>query len=175
MMNFESIVANLKAACPEVEAPKVDAGEPFVLVPAGKAFEVLRRLQQDAELHFDSLMDLAGADTGRELWVVYHLHSMKHLHRVNVKVVLNREKPECDSVVTLWGAANFFEREAYDLYGITFRNHPDLRRLLNPPDWVGWPGRKDYMFPKEYHGVQTERADQYFEEQIEAETAKRTT
>ena len=113
-------------------------------------------------------MNLSGVDTGQELWVVYHLHSLRHLHRLTIKLVLGREKPECDSVVKLWGAANFFEREIYDLYGVIFRGHPDLRRLLNPPDWVGWPMRKDYKFPSEYHGVKTDRDDQYFAEHVEA-------
>lgn len=172
-MNFEAIVTKLKALWPEIDAPKVELGDPFVVVPADKAFLVLEALKNDPELRFDSLMDLAGVDTGAELWVVYHLHSMKYLHKLTVKVVLGREKPECESVVKLWGGANFFEREAYDLYGIVFRSHPDLRRLLNPPDWEGWPMRKDYAFPKEYHGIPTARADQFFAEDIAAGVAAR--
>ena len=118
-------------------------------------------------------MALAAVDTGNELWVVYPLHSLKHLHRLLVKVVLPREQPEVDSVVKLWGAANFFEREAYDLYGIVFKNHPDLRRLLNPPDWEGWPMRKDYNYPKEYGGVPLLRAGQFFSDTIKKVNAER--
>lgn len=172
-MDFDAILAKLKAKWPEVDAPKVEAGERFAIFPADKAFEIFKFMKEDPELYFDSLMSLCGADSGRELWVVYPLHSMKHRHRFMVKIVLGREKPECDSVNPIWGVANFFEREAYDLYGIVFRNHPDLRRIINPPDWVGWPGRKDYEYPPDYHGIPTLRDDQFFADKIEASTAER--
>ncbi|HYG75466.1 MAG TPA: NADH-quinone oxidoreductase subunit C [Planctomycetota bacterium] len=172
-MEFNAIVERLKAKWPGVEVPKVDAGDPFVILPTDKAYEILEFLKNDPELYFDSLMTLAGADSGRELWVVYPLHSMKHKHRFMAKIVLGREKPECDSVCKLWGVANFFEREAYDLYGIIFKNHPDLRRIINPPDWVGWPGRKDYDYPADYHGIPTLREDQFFSDKVEAGIAER--
>ncbi|MCY3019010.1 MAG: NADH-quinone oxidoreductase subunit C [Planctomycetota bacterium] len=172
-MDFEAIVSKLKSQWPDVEAPSVEAGDRFVIVPAAKLLDSMKFLKEDAELLFDSLMTLNGVDTGKELWVVYPLHSMKHLHKLTVKVVLPRENPEVESVVGLWGMANFFEREAYDLYGIVFRNHPDLRRLLNPPDWVGWPMRKDYVYPTEYHGVPTLREGQYFADTIAKANAER--
>jgi NADH-quinone oxidoreductase subunit C len=167
-MDFDAIYKLLKEKWPEVEAPKVEAGDPFVILPTGQAYEILKFLKESPELYFDSLMSLCGVDSGRELWVVYPLHSMKHLHKINCKVVLGREKPECDSVVKLWMMADFFEREAYDLYGIVFRNHPDLRRIINPQDWIGWPGRKDYDYPEEYNGIPTVRADQFFIEEVES-------
>ena len=166
-MDFDSILEKLRAKWPDVEAPKVEAGDRFVMLPTEKSFEILQFLKNDPDLYFDNMMSLAGADTGRELWVVYPLHSFKHFHKIMVKVVLPRDIPEIESVVSLWGAANFFEREAYDLYGIIFKNHPDLRRILNPPDWVGWPGRKDYEFPADYHGIPTHRADQFFADEVD--------
>ncbi len=172
-MDVDAIVARLKTEWPEVEAPAVEAGDRFVTIPAGKALEILRFLKDDPELLFDSLMTIAGVDTGKELWVVYPLHSMKHGHRLLVKAVLPREKPEIESVVKLWGAANFAEREVYDLYGIIFKNHPDLRRLLNPPDWTGWPMRKDYVYPTEYRGVPLLREGQYFADDIKKGNAER--
>ncbi|HEY3320713.1 MAG TPA: NADH-quinone oxidoreductase subunit C [Planctomycetota bacterium] len=172
-MDFNSIVSKLKARWPDVEAPKVDLGDPFVLVPAERVLEIARFLKDDPELQFNSLMSLAGVDTGREFWVVYPLHSLKHRHKLTVKAVLPRENSVIDSVVSVWRAADFFEREAYDLYGIVFRNHPDLRRLINPPDWVGWPGRKDYEYPVDYHGVATLREDQFFSEAVDAGVTKR--
>lgn len=172
-MDFEQIVAQLKAQWPEVEAPKVLAGEPVVIIPAAKNLEILGYLKNEPELYFDSLMSLAGADSGLRLWVVYPLHSLRHLHRLLVKVVLPRENPEVDSVVPLWKMADFFEREAYDLYGIQFKGHPDLRRIMNPPDWEGWPGRKDYEYPPEYQGIPTVRAHQFFADKIDAEVAER--
>lgn len=172
-MDFDTIFEKLKVRWPALEAPKVEAGDRFLILPTDQAFEIFKFLKDDPELYFDSLMCLAGVDSGRELWVVYPLHSMKHLHKINCKVVMGREKPECDSVNSLWAMANFFEREAYDLYGIIFRNHPDLRRIINPPDWIGWPGRKDYEYPAEYHGIPTVREDQFFIEEVERKIGER--
>jgi NADH-quinone oxidoreductase subunit C len=172
-MEFDAIVNRLKAKWPAVDAPKVEAGDKIVVIPTKDAFEIFKFLKEDPEFYFDSMMSLCGADTGRELWVVYPLHSFKHLHKLMVKVVLPRENPEVESVVSLWMVANFFEREAYDLYGIIFKNHPDLRRIINPPDWVGWPGRKDYEYPADYHGVPTIRADQFFADEVERGIAER--
>src|ERR1051326_4471931 len=101
-MDFDAIVAKLKAKWPEVEAPTVEAGDKVVLIPSAKAFEILKFLRDDPDLYFDSLMTLAGADTGRELWVVYPLHSFKHLHKLLVKAVLPRENPEIESVCKIW-------------------------------------------------------------------------
>ena len=172
-MDFDAIVTRLKAQWPEIEAPAVGGGDRFVVIPAEKTFEIMKCLKDDPELLFDSLMTLIGVDTGCELWVVYPLHSMKHAHKLLAKVVLPREQPAVESVVKLWSAANFAEREVYDLYGIVFKNHPDLRRLLNPPDWVGWPMRKDYEFPREYRGVPLLREGQYFADDIKKGNAER--
>ena len=172
-MEFDAIVAKLQAKWPEIAAPAVQNGERVVLIPADKNVSILSYLKLDPELYFDSLMSLAGADSGRELWVVYPLHSLKHYHRLLVKAVLPRVNPEIDSVCGLWKMADFFEREAYDLYGIHFRGHPDLRRIMNPQDWEGWPGRKDYEYPMEYQGIPTVRADQFFEDAISKGVAAR--
>ncbi|MCZ7647837.1 MAG: NADH-quinone oxidoreductase subunit C [Planctomycetota bacterium] len=172
-MDFDQIVAKLQARWPEVEAPEVANGERVVLIPPAKNLEILRFLKEDPELSFDSLMTVGGADNGWTLWVVYPLHSFKHLHKLLVKAVLEREAPSLDSVVGLWGAADFFEREAFDLFGIEFRGHPDLRRILNPPDWEGFPCRKDFEYPKEYQGIPTTRLHQFFASQVKHEIAAR--
>ncbi|MBI3828076.1 MAG: NADH-quinone oxidoreductase subunit C [Planctomycetes bacterium] len=172
-MDFNTIVERLIAKWPEVEAPKIENGDPFAVIPAKNTVEILRYLKNDPDLSFDSLMSIAGADSGRELWVVYPLHSFKHFHRFMVKVVLPRVNPEVESVSGLWQMADFFEREAYDLYGIHFKGHPDLRRIMNPPDWEGWPGRKDYEYPMDYQGIPTVRADQFFDDRISKEVGER--
>ena len=172
-MDFEHVANIVNAGWPGASAPKVDNGDPFILVPAEDAHAVLKFMKDDADLSFDSLMCLSGADTGRELWVVYHLHSFTYFHKAAVKVVLPRENPVCDTVCDVWAMANFFEREAFDLYGIKFKGHPDLRRIMNPPDWVGWPGRKDYEYPAEYGGVPTLRDDQFFSDAVEAGNTQR--
>jgi NADH-quinone oxidoreductase subunit C len=92
--------------------------------------------------------------------VVYHLQSFTHRHRFVVKVILPRWQgdkpgslPAVPSVVSIWPAANWHERETYDLAGVNFVGHPELTRILLADDWVGHPLRKDYEFPLEYHGI----------------------
>lgn len=92
----------------------------------------------------DSFSDLDGIDTNRRFAVVYHLLSLEHNHRIRVKTYLSEDPPMVDSVVDLWPAANWFERETFDLFGILFHNHPDLRRLLTDYGFIGHPFRKDF-------------------------------
>lgn len=94
------------------------------------------------------------------LEVVYHLFSMKHKHSLVLKVMLPRWKgdlpgdlPEVPSVAGVWRTADWHERECYDLLGVRFTDHPNLRRILCPEDWEGHPLRKDYEMPLEYHGI----------------------
>jgi NADH:ubiquinone oxidoreductase subunit C len=79
--------------------------------------------------------------------MVYHLSSTEHRHTIVVKAKLNREDPHIETVSDIWRTAEFHEREVYDLFGIKFTGHPDLRRLIMPDDWKGWPLRKDYDDP----------------------------
>ncbi len=76
--------------------------------------------------------------------MVYHLHSIERKQRVRLKCRLAGDDPEIESVTSVWRAANWYEREVFDLFGIRFRNHPDLRRIMMPDDWEGHPLRKDY-------------------------------
>lgn len=92
----------------------------------------------------DTFEDEEKPDPTRRFAAVYHLLSLKHNHRVRVKVYLSDEPPLVDSVVDIWPSANWFEREAFDLFGILFRNHPDLRRILTDYGFVGHPFRKDF-------------------------------
>jgi len=79
--------------------------------------------------------------------VVYHLHSIERKARVRIKCKVHGEKPEIDSVYSVWRSADWHEREVFDLFGITFRNHPNMVRILMPLDWDGYPLRKDYEDP----------------------------
>ena len=91
---------------------------------------------------------------GGTLSVVYHLESIELKHKIVLKVLLQRENPDVQSVSCVWRCADWHEREAYDLIGINFLNHPDLRRILMPYDWeAGYPLRKDYKNPEFYHGM----------------------
>ena len=172
-MEFEAIVNKLKGSWPEVADLRSVVGDPVCLIPAENVVEILSYMKDDADLSFDSLMSLCGVDTGQKFWVVYPLHSLKHGHRILVKAMLDRDKAEIDSVVSIWGMADFFEREAFDLFGIIFKGHPDLRRIINPPDWAGWPGRKDYEYPKDYQGIPTLREDQFFADKVDAQVKER--
>jgi NADH-quinone oxidoreductase subunit C len=122
-------------------------GELTLVVEGGELLDRLRYLQRADDLSFDFLSDATATDwPDREprFWVAYHLSSSAHRHRIRVKVGLASDDPVIPSVVPLYPAADYFEREVFDLYGIEFEGHPDLRRILMPDDWEGHPLRKDY-------------------------------
>lgn len=109
--------------------------------------ELAQRFRFDSDLHFDFLFCLSGVDWKTHLTTVYHLTSTVYRHTIVIKCKLDRINPEIDTVSDIWRTAEFHEREAYDLFGIRFINHPDLRRLFMTDDWKGWPLRKDYDDP----------------------------
>lgn len=147
--------------------------DPWIEVAPEAIVDVAFCLRDDPRLQFDHLNDLCGVDYlepdpkkaakfGHDphVEVVYHLSSFTVKHTLVVKVLLPRwrngvpgEIPQCPSVAGVWAIADWHEREAYDLVGIEFTNHPNLRRILCPEDWVGHPLRKDYEFPLEYHDI----------------------
>ena len=107
--------------------------------------EISLKLKDTPELDFDYLYCLTGIDWGEDLGVIYHLESIEKKHCIVVKVSTDdREKPELDSVNQIWRTAEFHEMEVYDFFGITFKNHPNMKRLFLPSEWVGFPLRKDY-------------------------------
>ena len=121
-------------------------GEVTVVVPRESIVAVCRFLARDHG--FDLLADLCGADRGPEedprFEVNYHLFSTIHYNRLRLKVEVPESDPEVDTVAGVWMTANWHERETYDLVGVVFRNHPDLRRILLPSDFDGHALRKDY-------------------------------
>ena len=125
----------------------VKEGKQFaeVSVTAPLLYSLLKKLKDNAETSLDYLMCLTGVDYGQDLGVVYHLHSTNHKHSVVVKArTSDRQNPNLDSVCDIWKTAEFHEREVFDLLGIRFNNHPDLRRLFLDSSW-GFPLRKDYV------------------------------
>ena len=149
-MNTEPILKiaeALKNNNPEWVADVTDAlGEVTVTVPAGSIVKVCEELK--AGHGFDLLADLCGADRGPEedprFEVNYHLFSTTHHGRVRLKVLLSEDDPRVPTVTSVWRTANWHERETYDLVGIVFADHPDLRRILLPSDFDGHALRKDY-------------------------------
>jgi NADH-quinone oxidoreductase subunit C len=135
------------------------AKNPFVRVEPAAILEVCRFLRDDPDLRFDVLSNETGVDYKAKgvIEVVYHLYSYPHRHAIVLKVDAPRDQPVVPSVEAVWKAANWLEREIYDLLGVTFEGHPDLRRLLMPEDWIGYPLRKDFVEPEEYHGISTRR------------------
>ena len=119
-----------------------------VLIDAEQWLILAKALREESEMLFDYLFCVTGVDWKTHLSMVYHLSSTAHNHIIVVKAkIADRENPKIDSVSLIWRTAEFNEREAYDLFGIIFTGHPDLRRLLLTDDWVGWPLRKDYDDP----------------------------
>ena len=128
-------------------------GELTVEVAPGRLIEVCRALRDEAEFRFEMLIDLCGVDyleygdgsrSGPRYAVVYHLLSVAHNRRLRLRVGLDGDYPRVDSVIAVWAGANWYEREAFDLYGIHFEGHPDLRRILTDYGFVGHPFRKDF-------------------------------
>jgi NADH-quinone oxidoreductase subunit C len=132
-----------------------EALDPYAKVVPDAMTEIALYLRDDPDLYFDHLMCLSGVDYGpaENLGVVYHLNSLKHLHKFCLKVDVPREEPKVASVESVWRTADWHERECYDMFGIVFEGHPDLRRILCPDDWEGWPLRKDYVVEEFYHGI----------------------
>jgi NADH-quinone oxidoreductase subunit C len=114
-----------------------------VIDPAGWA-AIARQLRFTAGLELDYLFCVTGVDWKTHFSMVYHLESTVHRHTIVVKARLDRPDPVIATVSDIWRTAEFHEREVYDLLGVRFTNHPDLRRLFMTDDWVGWPLRKDY-------------------------------
>src|SRR5438093_12129316 len=157
----------------KIKSKKLDAIDPYAVVDPADLLAVCRFLRDDPRLRFELLNNISGVDylepdpkkaakAGFEphLEVVYHFQSFTHRHRFTLKLMLPRwkdnkpgELPEVPSVTGVWDAANWHEREVYDLSGVFFTGHPDLTRILLSEDWQGHPLRKDYEFPLEYHGI----------------------
>jgi NADH-quinone oxidoreductase subunit C len=151
----------------ESVVPTTDlAGDPFVTVAAAKIVEILTFARDDARLGFDCLSNLTGVDAPPDhLDVVYHLFSYPLRHSLTVKVRVPKSSPRLPSVEQIYPTANWQEREAYDLLGMIFEGHPDLRRIMLPEDWVGHPLRKDYKEEEEYRGIATTRPSLLYPEE----------
>ncbi len=136
--------------------PKIDA---FAVVKRERIVEVCRFLKQEPDLAFDFLDDLTAVDWPKKnvIEVVYHLVSYGHRHAFVLKVELDRAAPSISTVESVWKVANWLEREVYDLFGVTFEGHPDLRRIMLPDDWQGHPLRKDYQEAGGWSGISNER------------------
>lgn len=132
-------------------------GSHALFVPADKIDQVVQYLKEDEALSFDYLMNLSAFDAKEYIEVTYHLHSYQHRHSFVLKIKAVRIGGEVNTLTGLYGTAIYQEREVYDHFGLKFKGHPDLRRILLPDDWIGYPLLKDYKEQEEYNGMATTR------------------
>ncbi|HET6204249.1 MAG TPA: NADH-quinone oxidoreductase subunit C [Planctomycetota bacterium] len=146
----------LAPAPPRKEGTKGPFGDPHLLVEAKRVPELLAVLRDDPELRFEMLVDVTGVDYAKEaanLGVIYALLSLSHRTRLCLRADVPKADPRVPTACAVHPGANWHEREAGEMLGLVFEGHPDPRNILLGDDWVGWPLRKDYEFPVEYHGI----------------------
>lgn len=156
-MTFQEIKERLESRFPHaIQGEDLQATPQALLINVHQLVDVCSFLHEQEGLYFDSLSCLTGIDNGPDhgtMEVAYNLYSIPYNHYLMLKVQVDRTNPQVPSVASIWRTADWHEREAYDLLGITFDGHPDLRRILLPNDWVGYPLRKDYQEQEKYHGM----------------------
>ena len=140
-------VSTLRERFPEaILSTRSFRNETTLLVGSGDVIRICRHLKEDPDLRYDFLSDLTAVDRLGDhprFQVVYHLYSLQHKWRIRLKVPVE-EGESVPSVTLVWSTANWHEREVFDMFGIGFDGHPDLRRILMPEGWEGFPLRKDY-------------------------------
>jgi NADH-quinone oxidoreductase subunit C len=153
----DAIVAHCGTAA--VRAATLQLAQPFLEIDPAHLPEVGIFLRDEPTLYVDFLECLSGVDEGvaaNRIGVVYHLRSITRSLRIVLKCWVQRDAPTpIPSVAHIWRAAEWHEREAFDMFGIAFSGHPDMRRILMPEDWEGHPLRKDYVNPEFYHDFKT--------------------
>jgi NADH-quinone oxidoreductase subunit C len=148
---------SLLTATTRINPQWVENSNPATLLVDKKDLPRLcHQLWSTPDFFFDQLSCITGIDNGPEvntMEVIYTLYSIPFNQSINLKVVLDRQNPEVESITSIWKSAHWLERETFDMYGIKFLNHPDLRRILMPADWEGFPLRKDYQEQETYRNI----------------------
>lgn len=155
-MTPQEIFDRLKATFGDRVLDLTENVDPFIRVNAGAIADIGLYLRDDETMRFESLMCLSGVDYPEHLTVVYHLFSTTLGHKITLKTEVGRDDPHVPTVEGVWRVANWHERETFDMFGIIFDGHSDLRRILCPDDWEGWPLRKDYEVQEYYRGIKVE-------------------
>lgn len=127
----------------------------FIIVPHEIIHEVCKYLKEEHSLNY--LSSLCGTDMKDSIEIVYHIGSIEKREVIALKVKVPKEGAQVPTVENVYPAASLFERETFEMLGVKFEGHHDLRRLLLPEDWEGYPLRKDYKYPSEYHGILHDR------------------
>ena len=161
-LSFSEIVHAIKSyqGDESIVSVKEELKQPQAVVKTSQLQSVARLLWETPSLYFDTLSCLTALDNGEKegtIEIIYHLYSIPYEHAFIMKVIVPRGEgknlPQVPSLCGIWKTANWHEREAFDMYGIQFTGHPDLRRILLPSDWEGYPLRKDYKEQETYHGI----------------------
>jgi NADH-quinone oxidoreductase subunit C len=158
-MTFLEIIAKITEQFGQAFLDKIndDIVQPSITVSPSNLYKLCAFLQQTEGLYFDYLACLSGMDNGEKVGtmeVIYHINSLPFEHSIVVQVIIPRDlKTTVPTISTLWRTADWHEREAFDLFGIQFEGHPDLRRILLANDWEGHPMQKDYKEQEYYHGI----------------------
>ena len=158
-------LANLNADNPNVRIGKLieqkfpnslsdSLNEEFIGLKREKWVLIAEYIKLNSDIYIDSLQCITGVDLGENvLQARYNFHSMRHGTLIEIRISVTRESPNIPSIEKVWRIGDWFERETYDMYGIIFDGHRDLRRMLLPEDWEGYPLRKDYKEQETYHGI----------------------
>ncbi|ADB42004.1 NADH-quinone oxidoreductase subunit C [Spirosoma linguale] len=162
-MTFSELTDLLATQFGAAIQPNTQNLQPYLSVPVEQLVDICQFLRNDERLFFDLLACITAIDNGPDantMEVVYNFTSIPYEHNLMLKVMVprkqeNRKLPSVPSLAHVWRTADWHEREAYDLVGIHFDGHPDLRRILLPTDWVGHPLRADYQEEEQYHGIKT--------------------
>lgn len=158
MPDFARLVEIVKTISPEITVDEKSTPKAIILT-AQQLIAVFAELHQNSETYFDTLSCVTGIDNGphtNTMEMVYNLYSIPFNTHLMVRVMLPRENPSIDSVASIWRTADWHEREAFDMLGIKFNHHPDLRRILMPADWEGYPLRKDYHHQEYYSDIKVQ-------------------
>ena len=147
-----------------IDSAKLDVESASIIVESDSLLALVTILKDNLDLDFDFLMCITSIDNGKSdnFTVVYNFYSNKHKHSCDVRVIVD-DGDQIPSISSLWKSADWHEREAYDLMGIVFENHPNLKRILLPDDWDGYPLRKNYEVADYYHGVPVPKDKSYWE------------
>jgi NADH-quinone oxidoreductase subunit D len=168
-MTFNELSERLRTKFGPDAAPPAEGAPEALTVRSSAIQEMARFCKEDPELDLNVLSCLTGVDRKDRIELVYHLLSYRKRHELVLKAALDRAKPEIPTVETVWKTANWHERECFDLLGVNFLGHSDLRRILLPEDWAGYPLRKDYVAPTEYHGMSHARVNPLHEPEAPAD------
>lgn len=153
---MEQIISIIESITKESVKQEANSTPKTIHLPVTFLISVMEELHQNPSTYFDQLSCITGIDNGPQantMEVIYHLYSIPFNQSLAIKVVLAREHAAIESISAIWKSADWLEREVYDMFGIHFNNHPDLRRILMPADWEGHPLRKDYQHQDSYRDI----------------------